>query len=270
MYKRIISVVLTTAALLVGAGESPARAEEVPAATDSTACEAAGIAAEQAMRLPSGVLLAIGRVESGRRDPGSGRVIAWPWTIDAAGSGQSFANAAAALAATRALLAKGVVSIDVGCFQINLAAHPDAFETLQAAFDPATNGRAAARLLAALEAQTGDWAAAIAAYHSATPERGARYRQMVLAEWGQLGLGQLGTERAATVETPPVLRVLQWSPTAGAPGEVHVWHPSGDGDGASVIKLQSLEALPAVHEASLSGGHGLVGKGQSRLKDDGF
>lgn len=48
-------------------------------------CEQAGRDAEQALALPVGLLGAIGKVESGRWNPGQGRVVPSPWVIDAGG-----------------------------------------------------------------------------------------------------------------------------------------------------------------------------------------
>jgi hypothetical protein len=212
---------------------SPARA------SDAEICAAAAADAERDAQLPAGLLLAIGRVESRRRDPATGRIAPWPWTIDAAGAGQSFADAAAALARTRELLGKGVASIDVGCFQVNLAAHPQAFASLEQAFDPAANASYAARFLTTLHARIGSWDGAIAAYHSATAELGAPYRDLVLAAWGQPA-----TEPSAmpVPAAPPILRVIAWSPTRSG---VRIWTPSA-GAGASVISFAGAPALPAV------------------------
>jgi phytoene dehydrogenase-like protein len=74
-------------------------------------------------------------------------------------------------------------SIDVGCMQVNLMHHPDAFANLDLAFDPQVNAAYAARFLKELFAQTGDWTKAAALYHSATPELGAEYQRKVLAVW---------------------------------------------------------------------------------------
>jgi hypothetical protein len=63
----------------------------------------------------------------------------WPWAIDADGVGQFFATKAQAVAAVAALQAQGVHSIDVGCMQVNLMHHPDAFMSLDQAFDPTAN-----------------------------------------------------------------------------------------------------------------------------------
>ena len=157
-------------------------------AADQPNCELAGAEAERDWRLPAGVLGAIGRIESGRYDPASGRVMAWPWTINAAGEGHYFDSSAAAIEAVQNLVIRGVGSIDVGCFQINLMYHPDAFATLEQAFDARANAQYAARFLSELHDRTGSWEAAIAWYHSATPAEGEPYRSKVMADWQGGGL----------------------------------------------------------------------------------
>ncbi|MGK7866271.1 lytic transglycosylase domain-containing protein [Falsiroseomonas sp. E2-1-a20] len=148
-------------------------------------CRAAIQAAERAAALPPQLLMAIGRVESGRRDPDSGAFHPWPWTINAEGRGQFFPTKAAAIAGVQALQAGGMRSIDIGCMQVNLRHHPDAFANLDAAFDPLTNATYAARFLTELNATRNDWTRAAAAYHSQTPERAEPYRARVLAAWAQ-------------------------------------------------------------------------------------
>jgi hypothetical protein len=145
-------------------------------------CRAAIAAAERSFAIPAGLMMAIGVVESGRRGP-DGRIDPWPWSIDAEGSGQTFATRPQAIAAVQALQARGVRSIDVGCMQVNLLHHPDAFPTLDAAFDPAANAAYAARFLRDLHAQAGTWPAAAALYHSATPALAEEYRRKVMAAW---------------------------------------------------------------------------------------
>ena len=148
-------------------------------------CRAAIQAAEREAGIPAQLLMAIGRVESGRRDPETGAFHPWPWTINAEGRGQFFPTRAAAIAEVQALQARGVRSIDVGCMQVNLRHHPNAFPSLDAAFDPATNARYAARFLTELNASRNDWQAAAAAYHSQTPEFAAPYRARVMAAWAE-------------------------------------------------------------------------------------
>ena len=146
-------------------------------------CEAAITAAETTERLPARLIDAIAVTESGRLDPASGRVRPWPWTINAEGTGQFFASRQEAIAAVQALQARGVRSIDVGCMQVNLMHHPNAFRSLEEAFDPAANARYAARFLSSLYAVHGHWPTAVGAYHSATPVLGNAYRDIVLARW---------------------------------------------------------------------------------------
>jgi hypothetical protein len=143
-------------------------------------CSAAIAAAEREAGMPAGLLGAIAKVETGRRAP-DGSVQPWPWSYNAAGDGRYAASHAEALQEVRAIQARGVRSIDVGCMQVNLLHHPQAFASLEAAFDPATNIAYAVRFLRELHARTGDWNQAVAMYHSATPERGLVYQQRVMA-----------------------------------------------------------------------------------------
>jgi hypothetical protein len=163
-------------ALALALAAAPARAEpDAPYA----ACEAAIAAAEKAPRIPDKLMPAISRVESGRLDSLTKRVRAWPWTINVEGAGFFFDNKEQAIDAVRTLQARGVRSIDVGCMQVNLMHHPNAFANLGEAFDPAANARYAARFLSALFRQTGDWNLATANYHSANADRGEDYQRRV-------------------------------------------------------------------------------------------
>ena len=148
-------------------------------------CRAAIAEAERGANLPRGLLQAIGRVESGRRDPETGQFAPWPWTINAEGEGKYFPTREAAIAHVRQLQARGVRIIDIGCMQVNLHHHPNAFASLEQAFDPLTNARYAARFLSELNGGRADWRQAAGHYHSQTPERAGPYREKVLAAWEQ-------------------------------------------------------------------------------------
>jgi hypothetical protein len=138
--RRRLSLIAAVALLLArGAMRTGAFAETTD--SDFNVCERAGAAAEQEGGLPAGLLLAIGRIESGRWDPQRNRVIPWPWSINAAGKGQWFGSKDDAALNTRAQLDAGTRSIDVGCFQINLLWHPTAFSNRDEAFDPSANAR---------------------------------------------------------------------------------------------------------------------------------
>jgi hypothetical protein len=151
----------------------------------ATLCEQAIAKAEAIGHTPPGMLAAIGQVESGRPDPQTGAMRPWPWTIDADGVGQFFATKAQAIAAVAALQARGVRSIDVGCMQVNLMHHPDAFASLDQAFNPVSNAIFAVRFLNALYRSTGSWPKAIAAYHSDAPHMADDYQRRVLVTWQQ-------------------------------------------------------------------------------------
>ena len=133
-----------------------------PAAAD--ACTGAILAAQVRYAIPGNLLLAIGLQEAGMRR--QGRVTVWPWSVNAAGDGRMFATEAEALDWVRRQQAAGVASIDVGCMQVNLRWHPDAFASLEAAFDPGLNVDYAARFLLDLYRRTGDWTLAAGSYHS--------------------------------------------------------------------------------------------------------
>ena len=150
---------------------------------DGALCQSAIQAAEAAAGLPPRLLASIGAVESGRLDPGTGRVTPWPWTINVGGAGSYFATKAEAVAAVERARAAGQRSIDVGCMQVNLLHHPAAFASLNHAFDPQANAAYAAGFLRRLQGQTGTWPAAAAAYHSQTPGVADGYARRVMAAW---------------------------------------------------------------------------------------
>lgn len=214
--------------------QSPATAQSAAEAVPSneSPCEQAGRQAERAHALPAGLLLAIGRVESGRWDAARGRVVPWPWTIDAAGNGTLLDSKQAAVTRTATLRDGGLQNIDVGCYQINLAMHPFAFTDLQQAFDPIANADYAARFLADLHRRLGNWNDAVAAYHSAQPELGIPYRQLVFANWpaGDQSGDHAGDHAlAAPASSGPLVVQL----ASGA--QMRIWTPGGAGAGTLAI-----------------------------------
>ena len=178
-------LLLSSAIALSAASAAPASAmrNAGPAADPGQLCRQAIHAAEREHRLPAALLHAIARVESGRADPRTGAGVSWPWTVNAQGQGRFFETKEAAVAAVRALQARGVTVIDVGCLQVNLHHHPRAFASLEEAFDPAANARYAGLFLTRLHQGTRNWERAAAHYHSQTPERAEAYRLKVLAAW---------------------------------------------------------------------------------------
>lgn len=137
---------------------------------------------EKAHNIPEGLLHAISKVESGRKDS-KGSIVAWPWTVNAQGQGYYFPSKDAAIAAVREMQRKGISSIDVGCMQVNLYHHPNAFANLESAFDPAQNVAYAARFLTALQKEHASWHKAVAHYHSANPIHHVPYQKNVMQAW---------------------------------------------------------------------------------------
>lgn len=193
-------------------------------AASASPCERAGAEAEHAFGLPNGLLLAIGRVESGRWDRALGRLVPWPWTINQAGAGQLVETKEDAVRLTRSALASGQRNIDVGCFQVNLLHHPNAFTTLDEAFDPVSNARYAARFLTDLRARAGSWAGAVEAYHSANPARAIPYGRAVRERWMEAA--------GAPAAEAPITRY-----------GIRVWTPSAPGTAPSMVKIEA--AVPA-------------------------
>jgi hypothetical protein len=207
----------------------------VSAPAQGLLCRGAVAAAERAGGIPPHLLAAISRVESGRRDPITGDTHPWPWTVDAEGQGAFYDTKAQAIAAVQALQASGVRSIDVGCAQINLMHHPNAFPNLEVAFDPQANETYAAQFLKELYGQTGDWTKAAATYHSATPDLAADYARKVMAvlpEESRLGgtfpVTPLAQAWAATLPAAPTgfARVMRTQPVGSAAGPRMIMLPA--------------------------------------------
>jgi tetratricopeptide (TPR) repeat protein len=163
-------------------------AAPLPAAAPVPSCLPEIAKAEMRYGLPEGLLVAIALAESGRRDPATGTVAPWPWTINSHGDGEYFETMdAAAARAGELLTTNGDGLVDVGCMQVDLYHHPHAFQTLLAAFDPETNVDYAARFLVDLKDRNGGWISAVAAYNAGDPTLGADYVARVLYYWKGLG-----------------------------------------------------------------------------------
>jgi hypothetical protein len=165
-------------------------------------CEQAIGMGARANHVPGDLMWAIGMVETGRPDPVSGGLHPWPWAINAEGRGMFFDSKPKAIAAVRSLQAAGVRSIDVGCMQVNLMHHPDAFASLDEAFDPVRNALYAGRFLGSLYERSGNWMVAAGWYHSATNELAADYIRRVKAN--------LPTREASRLATRGAVWSMDW------------------------------------------------------------
>jgi hypothetical protein len=166
------------------APDSPADTAGLPS-DDWKLCSTEISKVEAAELIPSLLLHAISKIESGRTSPEGTARIAWPWTVMAEGQGRYLPTKAAAIAEVKKLRKRGVKSIDVGCMQVNLMYHADAFDSIEDAFDPAQNVAYAAQFLKALKDELHSWIKAVGSYHSRTPAYFAVYRSKVFAAWRQ-------------------------------------------------------------------------------------
>ncbi len=150
---------------------------------ESRKCSAIFSYFEKRFNIPKDLLHSISLRESAKKHSNSNLVIVWPWTVNVGGQGYYFNNKRDAVKFTKNQLASGATNIDVGCMQINLKYHPNAFTSLEQAFSPRSNVAYGAKFLSEKYIQHGDWISAVGNYHSADPARGRKYRQRV----GQIG-----------------------------------------------------------------------------------
>lgn len=140
---------------------------------DEAICIAAILDAEKRHGIPENLLLAIGLQEAGRQI--DGQLTIWPWSVNSRGQSHMFPTRAGAAAFARAERASGQKLVDVGCMQVNLHWHPDAFASVEEGFDPAASAEYAASFLMQLQAESGDWMVAAGNYHSRTAQYHRRY-----------------------------------------------------------------------------------------------
>ncbi|MGN0934412.1 lytic transglycosylase domain-containing protein [Falsigemmobacter intermedius] len=189
-------------------------------------CLAAILEAEQTYQIPNNLLLALGLQEAGYKAPGG--LTVWPWSVNAAGEGRRFETREAAMAFVRQRQDEGVRSIDVGCLQINLRWHPEAFLSLAEGFDPVVNVSYAARFLRSLYDEAGDWQLAAGRYHSHSPAPQQVYLTSLARNQAVAGarLAEFRARAFAAVGEMP-----QTSPPGRAPAS---WHTEGAIWGAEI------------------------------------
>ncbi len=179
----IRSFVFLLVAVIVLAATAPAGART----TSSLCVEAIRDVEARHRGLPEGLLHAIALTESAYRPEGLRAVVPWPWTINSPKGSFYLESRRQAVAKVEELRALGVSNIDVGCMQVNLHYHPDAFRSIDDAFHPASNVGYAARFLRDLDRDLPTMFDAVGRYHSGTPWRGQAYARKVFARWGKDG-----------------------------------------------------------------------------------
>ena len=165
------------------AAAGPGVVSEAPPETPTSLCAQAVAEVEARLGIPAQLLSAIALAESGRWDAKHRKSVSWPWTIYAEGHPHYPATKKSAIGAVRSMMARGVRNIDVGCLQVNLFYHPNAFDSLGSAFDPTINTTYAGDLLLRLKNTHRSWSRAIAFYHSSTRKFAIPYMRRVKKLW---------------------------------------------------------------------------------------
>ena len=178
-YNKFLSIALLT---LLSLNSNTSFAYDAELA-ESSKCSRYFALYEDVFHMPSNLIKAVAVTESGKYVKSAGRPVAWPWTINAQGKGYHYANKREAIRAVADFRAKGVKSIDVGCMQINLMYHPEAFRNLEQAFEPKYNVGYAAQFLRNKYMQARSWQAAIGMYHNVNPDINKGYIQQVYSAW---------------------------------------------------------------------------------------
>lgn len=153
---------------------------------DDLLCLRQTAAVEKKLGIKTNLLSAIALVESGKYDKDYPTGISWPWTVTSGGSGTFYNSKQEAIAAVEKLKAEGVENIDVGCMQVNLKFHPDAFKNLDEAFDVRKNVAYAAKFLKENYERTGQWGLAAVQYHSKQEQKALKYEDKLLNVWEKL------------------------------------------------------------------------------------
>lgn len=138
---------------------------------------------EDVFHMPSNLIRAVAVTESGKYIKSAGRPMPWPWTINVHGKGYRYANKREAVRAVNEFRAKGATSIDVGCMQVNLLYHPEAFRNLDQAFEPRYNIGYAAKFLRDKYLLARNWQEAIGMYHNVNPSIHKNYIKQVYSAW---------------------------------------------------------------------------------------
>lgn len=186
-------------------------------------CDIAANRAAAASDVPLDVLRAITRTETGRTR--NGVFAPWPWTVNMEGKGVWFDSRAEAVAYAQEHFDRGARSFDMGCFQVNYRWHGQHFSDLEAMMDPFESARYAARFLAELHADSGDWDIAAGHYHSRLPKFADRYRARYRALRADLAEMPAPSVEIPASAAPP----LAFATLPATPGAVQLNFPAGTG-----------------------------------------
>lgn len=151
---------------------------------DSQKCESHISHHERLNSIPPKLLKTISLVESGRWSEKQQKLVPWPWAVNNSGKSYYFNSKYEAVRFVESLISQGERNIDVGCMQINLKYHPNAFSSLHQAFEPNHNVAYAASFLKNNYQTYSNWPKAIAAYHSSN-DIGRDYYRKIVKLWSE-------------------------------------------------------------------------------------
>lgn len=129
--------------------------------------------AEIEHNIPSGLLFAIAKTESGMK----------AYALNIGGRAVFLPSISKAQEVLEDKLSSGLTNIDVGVMQVNYRWHSHEFDSLEEMLTPASNINYAAKLLKSLYAQHGTWHKAVRFYHSANSEHHRKYSRKVVMCW---------------------------------------------------------------------------------------
>ncbi len=147
---------------------------------DSDLCVYATHKYEKQFNIKPHLLTTISHVETGRFNASKNASAPWPWTVNANGKGWYFDSKKEAVNKVKELQKKGIKSIDVGCMQVNLRYHGEAFDSVEDALDVEQNVYYAATFLNKLYKNAdGCWDKATMHYHSKRGSKGLIYKKKI-------------------------------------------------------------------------------------------
>ena len=129
--------------------------------------------AEIEHNIPSGLLFAIAKTESGMK----------AYALNIGGRAVFLPSISKAQEVLEDKLSSGLTNIDVGVMQVNYRWHSHEFDSLEEMLTPASNISYAAKLLKSLYVQHGTWHKAVRYYHSANSEHHRKYSRKVVMCW---------------------------------------------------------------------------------------
>jgi soluble lytic murein transglycosylase-like protein len=128
---------------------------------------------EQQYSIPSGLLVAIAKIESGMN----------AYALNVNGKSVLASNSREASSLIASARKVGISNIDVGIMQLNYRWHASGFASIQEMLNPQRNIEYAASFLLRLKKQHGTWHKALRYYHSAKPEHHRKYSRKVVLCW---------------------------------------------------------------------------------------